>query len=159
MSLRIWRSFIAGAAIFSHEITQDTSYRVSYQGVDTNRAFWDGPAGAGSFEPEFSQVSRFDGRTDQVQARLDSRIGSLNLINAGYEFEREDYFNFESNETPAPAQARIGLKQHSHAIFGQDQVRLLDGSLQIARSGRAQFFELADPNITGVDNPYTGAQV
>ncbi len=152
-------SFLAGAAIFTHEITSSTSYRLSYQGVDTNRAFWNGPAGTTGFEPLTSQVSRFDGRTDTAQARLDSRIGSRHLVTLGYEFERENYLNREGGIGAAPPDADISIDQHNHSFFGQEQLRLADGRLQIALSGRIQTFDLRNLSIAGVQNPYSGVKI
>ena len=152
-------SFMAGAAIFNHELTANTSYRLSYQAVDTNRRFSNGPLGTGSFEPSSLQSSRFDGRTDTAQARLDSRFGPYNLINAGYEFEREDYLNIETGAAPSPSDANISIDNQSHSFFGQDQLQLMDGRLQIALSGRIQYFRLQGLTIAGRDNPYTGVTV
>ena len=145
-------SFVAAAVIFNHELTENSSYRLSYQGVRTNRTLGNGPAGTSGFEPLTSESSRFDGRTHTVQARLDSRIGRYNLINVGYEFERENYLNVETG-------ANINIDNQNHAFFGQDQLQLMDGRLQIAASGRIQYFRLQGLQVAGQQNPYSGVTV
>lgn len=152
-------SFLAGAAIFKHEVSPSTSYRVAYQGIDTNRAFHDGPAGTGNFEPSVSQHSQFDGRTDTLQARVDHRAGSHQQFTAGYELEHEQFLNLEFDDSPSSSLNEIGIKQTSHALFAQDQIRLLDGRLYLSFSGRAQLFELGAPEFTGTDSPYEGVQI
>ena len=67
-------SFLIGSASVQHTVAANTTYRVSYSGVDTNRAFLDGPLGGGPFEPATSNRSHYDGRTDTLQARLDSVV-------------------------------------------------------------------------------------
>lgn len=147
-------SFLAGALIFNHQLSPNASYRIAYQGVDTNRSYQDGPGGPGRFEPVFSNNSHYDGRTDMLQARTDLRIGAHNLVTAGYEFEREEYYGFNTDESPNPVESTIGIEQDSHALFAQDQIRLLDGSLQIGLSGRSQFFRLKKPFFDGTNTPY-----
>ena len=147
-------SFLARAMILQHQLTPNASYRLAYQGVDTNRSFQDGPGGPGEFEPLVSNDGQYDGRTDTFQARTDLRIGQYNLVTIGYEFEREKYFDFNTDESAAPIESTIGIEQNSQAIFAQDQIRLFDGSLHIGLSGRAQFFELKAPFFEGSDTPY-----
>lgn len=152
-------SFLAGAVIFRHEVSPNSSYRVAYQGIDTNRGFHDGPAGSGGFEPLVNTHSQFDGRTDTLQARVDHRVGAKHLFTAGYELEREQFLNLESDESPGSSVNEIGIKQTSHALFAQDQIRLMDGQLSLSFSGRAQLFELGAPEFTGSDSPYEGVQL
>jgi iron complex outermembrane receptor protein len=147
-------SFFAGALIFQHQLNPNASYRIAYQGVDTNRSFQDGPGGPGPFEPFFSNDSRFDGRIDLLQARTDLRLGQHNLVTVGYEFEREEYIGFNTDESPNPIESTIDIEQSSQAVFVQDQIRLLDGSLHIGLAGRAQFFDLENPFFDGAPTPY-----
>lgn len=149
--------FITGLATFQHEISANRSYRISYSGVSTKRTHLDGPAGPGSFEPAFPNRSKFDGRTDTVQARSDQRLGSWNLVTAGYEFEREAYFSFGTDKSPNPPTNSTDLQQHTHAVFAQDQVQLLEGRLQLNLGARAQFFDLRTPTFSGsTQSPYLG---
>ena len=152
-------SFFAGALVWQHELSASSSYRISYHGVDTDRAFRDGPAGRSFFDPAFSSDGRFDGRIDTVTARSDHHVGS-HLLSLGYEYEREEYFNFNTDENPDPAlrPESSGLtEQSSHAVFAQDQIRLVDGRLQIGLSGRLQGFTLEPPVFSGDANPYLDA--
>jgi vitamin B12 transporter len=152
-------SFVAASVLANYQLAPDAAYRFSYQGVNTNRAFRNGPLGAGDFEPPVPTLSRFDGRTDTIQHRLDARAGAYNLLNMGYEFEREQYSDLQTDARPTTQPATIDIQQHSHAVFGQDQIQLLDNRLQIAFSGRIQMFELRQPNFTGNLNPYRGVRV
>jgi len=152
-------SFLATAFILQHQLTPDSSYRLSYQLVDTDRSFQDGPAGPGAFDPVFSNDSRFDGRTQTFQARTDHRLGAYNLVSFGYEYENERYLNFNTDESPAPAESEIDIDQASHALFAQDQVRLLEGALIVSLSGRAQFFDLGSPRFSGTQTPYDDVPV
>jgi vitamin B12 transporter len=153
-------SFFAGALTLTHELSPTTSYRLSYQGVATRRSFRDGPAGLSAFDPLFSNDSRYGGRIDTLAARADQQAGSQ-LLTLGYEFEREKYDNTNRDENPDPAQAvndTARISQTSHAVFAQDQLRLLDGRLQLSLSGRAQSFRLATPQFEGGPTPYDGQQ-
>ena len=155
-------SFFAGALVFQHELSPTSSYRVSYHGVGTNRSFRDGPAGRSFFDPEFSNDGRFDGRTDTLQARTDHRLGENHLVTLGYEYEREGYLNVNTDENPDVAlrdDSSVRIKQNSHSAFAQDQLRLLDGRLQIGLSGRVQTFQLNEPAFSGDSNPYRGSQL
>ena len=143
-------SFFNGSASVQHVVSGSTSYRVSYQGVDTKRDFVDGPLGGGIFEQP-AQTSLFDGRIDTVQARLDSSVGDRNLISAGYEFEREDYRDGNSGNSGS-----VQIESRSQSIFAQDQLQFLDGQLQVIVGGRLQTFDPQQPTFVGGDNPYEG---
>ncbi len=144
-------SFLNGSATLQHTVAAGTTYRVSYQGVDTNRAFLDGPLGGGPFEPATSNRSNYDGRIDTLQARLDTAFGTSNTFNAGYEFEREEYFSASSTND---ASVRIGSA--SHSLYAQDQLHFLDGRLQATLGTRLQTFDLQDPLFVGGSHPYAG---
>lgn len=148
-------SFLAAATVFEHQLNPNSSYRVSYQLIDTNRSFQDGPGGVGSFEPAFSNDSRSDGRIHLLQARTDNRIGAYHLVTVGYEFEAESYNGIDIDTAPgaAPPPA-VRIDQRSQAVFAQDQIRLLDGRLQLGLSGRAQTFHLDTPDFGPAGSPY-----
>ena len=152
-------SFLAGAVVLNHELNPHSSYRLSYHGVDTNRSLQDGPSGPSPFEPTIGNDSRFDGRTDTIQARVDNRVGPYNLVSFGYEFEREEYFNFNTDQSGAPLESQVDIEQRSQAVFAQDQIRLLGGSLQLAVSGRVQFFDLQTPLFSRSQTPYDGIEL
>ena len=147
-------SFLATAVALQHQLTPDSSYRLAYQLVDTNRSFQDGPAGPSPYDPAFGNESRFDGQIHTFQARADHRAGVRNLVSVGYEFEDERYLNFNTDQSPAPAESRIDIDQASHAVFAQDQIRLLEGSLHLSLSGRAQYFDPGSPIFSGTTSPY-----
>jgi iron complex outermembrane receptor protein len=150
-------SFINGTVNLQHVVSTNTTYRIAYQGVDTRRGYLDGPAGPGSFEPTSTQTAHFNGRTDTIQARFDQRAGFHNFISGGYEFEREKYISF--NDTPANSTptAQLLLEQRSHAVYGQNQIKLAGDRLVLALSGRAQVFRLDQPVFSGSGtNPYAG---
>ena len=152
--------FITGLTTFQHQISSNTSYRIGYSAVSTQRNHMDGPAGPGSSEPTFPNQSKFDGRTDTVQARLDQRVGSHNLATFGYEFEREAYMSFGTDRSPNPPTNSTDLQQHSHGLFAQDQIRFLDGKLLLNLGARAQFFSLQTPSFSGsLQSPYLGVTV
>jgi vitamin B12 transporter len=145
-------SFISGALSLQHQISPGSSYRVNYQRVDTKRTSLDGPAGPGPFDFGNSR-SNFNGYVDTVQGQYSLRAGPYNLILAGYEFEREQYYTFDGMDSSSSA---VDLRQRSHAFYVQDQVRLLDGQLQLTVSGRAQKFKLRQPAFSGsTTSPYS----
>ena len=147
-------SFFNGSASLQHVVSGNTSYRVSYQGVDTSRELIDGPLGGGIFDPIDRQISRFDGHIDTVHARLDTSAGSLNLITAGYEFERENYLDVNSGNVGS-----IDIDSNSQSFFAQDQLQLLGGQLQVTLGGRLQTFDPQPPTFAGGNNPYEGVPV
>ena len=147
-------SFLATAIALQHQLTPESSYRLAYQFVDTNRSFQDGPAGHSLYDPAFGNESRFDGQTHTFQARADHRAGTRNLVSVGYEFEDERFLNFNTDQSPAPAESRIDIDQASHAVFAQNQIRLLEGSLHVSLSGRAQHFDPGSPIFSGTKSPY-----
>ncbi len=152
--------FLTGVVTIEHQISPGTSYRVAYSGVSTMRKHLNGPAGPGAFEPAFPNVSKFNGRTDSIQARLDQRAGSHNLLTAGYEFERETYFSFSTDNSPTPPVNSTDLEQKNHAVFAQDQIRLVDGRLLLNVGGRAQHFTLTTPEFSGSTlSPYAGVAI
>ncbi len=138
-------TFVNGAVSFQHQVAPSSSYRVNYQRLDTKRTFIDGPAGPGPFDFGSSR-DKFNGYIDTLQAHLDQRAGSYNLISAGYEFEHERYYA-----------SPVDLRQRSNAFYVQDQIRLLDGQLHLTVAGRAQTFTLKPPKFSGSVGPYAGA--
>ncbi len=147
-------SFLATAIALQHQLTPDSSYRLAYQFVETNSSFQDGPAGPNLYDPAFGNDGRFDGQTHTFQARTDHRAGTRNLVTVGYEFEDEMFLNFNTDQSPAPVESRVDIDQASHAIFAQNQIRLLEGSLHVSLSGRAQYFDPGTPIFSGTKSPY-----
>jgi len=153
--------FFSGALALTQRLNEAASYRISYQGVATSRAFRDGPGGV-RFESPFSNLSRFDGRIDTLNARADLQLGRFNLFSAGYEFEREYYANVTRDENPDPTQradALTRIRQRSHTIFAQNQLRLLDNRFQLSAAARVQTFALSQPEFVGGAPQYRGVRV
>jgi len=149
-------NFFDGAVIFTQRPTESFGYTVSYQGLVTNRSTINGPLGVG-FQP-FGGTTRsdFDGRIHTLNARADIQAGSFNYITAGYEFENESFTNPSFQVNPVD-NSDVDVSQRSHALFVQDQLRLLDDRLQISGAFRAQFFQLHQPRFTpAASAPYTG---
>ena len=100
-----------------------------------------------------------DGRIDTLQARTDTRVGEYNLVTFGYEYEREEFVSRTREETADPTlqlSSTTQIRQGSHSLFFQDQIRLADRRLHIAVSGRMQSFHLDTPQFIGDTNPYDG---
>ncbi len=152
-------SFAATAVTLRHQVSAGSSYRVAYQHVASRRSYQDGPAGPGLYDPAFSNDSRFEGQTHLLQARTDQSIGSRNLLSLGYEFEAEMFNNFNTDESPQPTVSEARMDQISHAVFGQDQIRMLDGRLHVSLSGRLQSFDPGSPRFTGATSPYETTSV
>ncbi len=156
---RLSSSFVAAAMKLRHEIGASRSYQIAYQHVRTNRRYQDGPSGPGLYDPVLSNDSRFEGQTHLLQARTDHWVGSHNLVSLGYELEAETFANLNTDESPQPVANQVQMDQLSHAIFGQDQIRMLDGRLLVSVSGRVQSFNLDAPHFTGETSPYETTSV
>jgi iron complex outermembrane receptor protein len=149
--------FLSGALVFTHRPTEAFGYTVTYHGLLTRNSFRDGPAVPGDpadffFEPQGSTRNNFDGAVNTLNARTDFRVGSHNLFNAGYEFERESYLNEFFDVSPS-GNSSADVSERSHVFFIQDQLRFLDGRLQLSAAFRAQTFSLSTPRFA----PTTGA--
>src|SRR6266446_1959563 len=149
-------SFFSGAKVFTQRPTDALGYTLSYQGLATNRSSINGPLGV-DFQP-FGGTSRsdFDGRIHTFGARFDLRAGRANFITGGYEFESENFKNPSFQPNPAD-NSNVDVTQKSHTLFVQDQLRFMDGRLQISGAFRAQFFRLEQPIFTpAASSPYAG---
>jgi iron complex outermembrane receptor protein len=150
-------SHLNGMVTLQHQFTAGSSYRAAYQSLNTRRTYLDGPLGAGPFEAFATPKSTFEGDVDTLQARLEQPAGRYHQITLGYEFERERYLGFDGDVRDASGANRIHLRQRSNALYLQDQIRLLDGRLQLTAAGRVQVFSLNDPEFQGFGNPYSNA--
>lgn len=133
---------LIGSVRLAQKISESLSYSVAYQRLETRRRFYDGPA----IDPAFAAFSPFgdfesffinNGLTDTLDARLNLRIGRWSLLTAGIEGEREELFQ-QSTFTPEATTDT----QRTFALYGQEQILLLDDTLQIAVAGRVQFYRI-----------------
>jgi len=153
-------NYLTVAVIFNQRINDAFGYRASYQRVNTNRQFGDGPGGV-RFEPLFNSFSTSDGRIDTFNLQADARLGSHNLLAVGYEFERERFIGGNRDENPdAAMRANSGtdVRQWGNTFFIQDQFRALENRFQISAAFRAQSFYLTQPEFFGGASVYSGLQ-
>ena len=149
-------NFFNGAVIFSHSPTEHFGYTISYQGLNSKRSSINGPLGV-DFQP-FGGTTRsdFNGLIHTLNARVDIQAGRVNYITGGYEFESENFENPSFQVNPAD-NSDVDVTQRSHALFVQDQLRLVDDRLQITGAFRTQFFRLQEPVFTPASSaPYQG---
>ena len=154
---RLSSAFLVTAVTLRYDPSPGSSYQLSYQLLRTGRTNHDGPAGPSPFDPPVSAESQFDGRNDMVLARTDHRVGNSHLLSLGYEFEGEGYSNFNTDESASPVVSSSEIEQAGHAVFVQDQIRLLEGRLHLTLSGRAQRYALEAPRYSGESGPYGSA--
>ena len=149
--------FYTGAFIFRQALSPRAGWQASYQRVHTSRVFQNGPAGTGS-QPAVSNYSRYAGDIDTLNVQANGQLVSWMSVTGGYEFEREGYFDTQTNNLPAPRffTERNRIRENSHAGYFAGQLSLLRRRLQISISGRAQNFRLANPSFvyTGLASPY-----
>jgi vitamin B12 transporter len=133
------------------------SYTIAYQHVSARRRNYDGPA----VDPRFAAFFPFGdfefsstnaGTTDTFDARANFRLGHANLVTVGMEYEREKFF-----QQSIPSFSLLNNttdRQRTVAVFGQDQIFLLDERLQISLGVRGQFYR-----ISAADRPGTLATI
>ncbi|HEX8163343.1 MAG TPA: TonB-dependent receptor [Pyrinomonadaceae bacterium] len=148
--------FFSGALSLNHRPRESFGYTISYQATTTDGTFRDGPGGT-VFEPFGNTRSDFDGRAQTLNARADFLVGAHNFVTAGYEFEREAFVNRQFPESAADNFV-LDVAERSHAVFVQDQLRLLGDRLQLSAALRAQSFTLLAPRFTpAASSPFAGA--
>lgn len=150
---------------FTQQINDILSYSIAYQHVGSRRRNYNGSA----IDPKFAQfypfgdfafVSVNNGLTDTFDARGNLRLGRHNLVTAGFEYENESLF--QSNQPSFSAFNNTTDRQRTLAVFGQDQIFLLDDRLQISFAARGQWFRVRAADrpgfLTAVDpkNSITG---
>ncbi len=147
--------FFTGALRFTLRPSDKVGVTAQYQELSTTRNYGDGPAGPGS-QPAGNNLSKFLGRIQTANARVDAAVGRFQHLDAGYEFEDED---FQNRLRPPPPSTNFftDVSQRSNAIFAQDQIRLADGRLWFSAGYRAQFFTLHQPFFEPVSGaPFAG---
>lgn len=142
---------LVGSVKLSQRVNEVLSYSVAYQRVGNQRRNYNGPA----IDPAFAQFYPFgdfafagynNGKTDTLDARANLRLGAHNLATAGFEYEGESIF--QSSVPSFSAVNNTTDRQRTFAIFGQDQIFLLDDRLQISAGVRGQFF-----SVSAADRP------
>jgi iron complex outermembrane receptor protein len=153
--------FLSGSLTFAQRPSENFGYSVTYHGLVTRNSFRDGPAVPGDpadffFEPQGPTRNNFDGSIHTLNARTDFRLGAHNLLNAGYEFERENFLNRFFDVTPS-GNSSTDVSERSHSFFIQDQLRFLGDRLQLSAAFRAQTFRQSTPRFTPTAGaPYAG---
>ena len=136
----------------SQSVNELFSYTVAYQRVSSHRRNYNGAAvdpRFASFFPfgDFEFNSTNNGSTDTLDVRANFRLGRANLLTAGMEYERESLFQ---QSIPSFSQLNSTTdRQRTFAIFGQDQIFLLDERLQISLGVRGQFYRVSAADRPG----------
>jgi iron complex outermembrane receptor protein len=136
---------LVGSVKLAQQVNDKVSYSVAYQRVGTRRRNYNGPAidpKFAAFYPfgDFEFVATNNGATDTIDARANLRLGQHNLATAGFEFENESIF--QSSIPSFSAFNNTTDRQRTFAVFGQDQIFLLNDRLQISLGARAQAFRI-----------------
>jgi iron complex outermembrane receptor protein len=136
---------LVGSVRYTQRASEAFSYTVAYQRVSTRRRNYNGAQvdpRFSAFYPfgEFEFIGLNSGSIDTLDGRANFRLGRSHLITAGFEFERESLFQnfisaFSSNEGTTD-------RQRTFAVFGQDQIYLLDDRLQISIGVRGQSYRI-----------------
>lgn len=136
---------LVGSLRFTQSVNEVFSYTVAYQKVSTRRRNYNGQ----EIDPRFASFFPFgdfafngtnDGGTDTLDGRVNLRLGRRNLLTAGFEFERETLF--QETLTDFGTFGGATDRQRTFAVFGQDQLFLLDDRLQISLGVRGQFYRI-----------------
>ncbi|MBV8867222.1 MAG: TonB-dependent receptor [Acidobacteriaceae bacterium] len=147
---------------FEQEVNARLSYRLAYALMDSVRDNWDGPGGPGLYQPVYNTSARFTGRIGTFQGRINYLLGSHQVLTGGYEFEQEHYIELDTDQNPDPAQRayfRTDARQRSNAVFAQDEIRLLNGRLQVLLSARFTQASLEQPVFVNAPSAYLGVQL
>jgi vitamin B12 transporter len=136
---------LVGSVRFAQQVNETLSYTLAYQHVGTRRRNYNGPRfdpALAAFYPfgDFEFVSVNNGATDTFDARANLKFGRHNLATAGFEFEHESIFQ-SSLPSFSPVNNTTD-RQRTFAVFGQDQIFLFDGRLQVSLAARGQIFRV-----------------
>jgi vitamin B12 transporter len=144
---------IVGSGRFTHVASDRIDYSIAYQRVSSNRRNYNGPnvdPQFAAFVPfgdfEFSNVNR--GNIDTVDSRVNIRFARTNLATAGFEFERETFF--QSSQPSFNAFNNTTDRQRTFAVFGQDQLSFLDDRLRLSLGARGQWYRVSSADRPGI---------
>lgn len=144
---------LVGSVRFTQQANEKVSYSVAYQRVASNRRNYNGsqidPQFA-AFYPfgDFEFVNTNKGTADTFDARVNLQPVRSNLATIGFEYEAESLF-----QQAIPSFSAFNNttdRQRTFAIFGQDQISLLDDRLQLSFGARGQFFHIRAADRPGV---------
>ena len=156
---------LVGSVKLAHQVNDVVSYSIAYQHVGSRRRNYNGS----QIDPQFAAFYPFgdfgfmsinNGGTDTFDARTNLRLGRHNLATVGFEFEHESIF--QSSIPSFSAVNNTTDTQRTIAIFGQDQIFLLNDRLQLSFGARGQFFTVRAADrpdfLTAIDpkNSITG---
>src|SRR5262249_55090604 len=96
---------------------------------------------------DFAFMSINNGATDTLDARTNLRLGRHNLATIGFEYEHESIF--QSSTPSFSAVNNTTDRQRTLALFGQDQIFLLNDRLQISIGVRGQSFRIRAAEKSG----------
>ena len=144
---------LLGSIKWSHQLDERFAYSVAYQRVVSNRRNYNGSR----IDPQFAAFYPFGdfefinvnkGTIDTLDARLHANLTRSNRATFGFEFERESLF--QQSIPSFSAFNNTTDRQRTFAVFGQDQISLLDDRLQLSLGVRAQFFRIRAADRPGV---------
>jgi len=144
---------LVGSVRLSQQVNDVLSYSIAYQHVGNQRRNYNGPA----IDPKFAQFYPFgdfafasfnNGKTDTLDARANLNLRRHNLATIGLEYEGETIF--QSSVPSFSAVNNTTDRQRTFALFGQDQIFLLEDRLQISVGLRGQFFSVRAADRPGV---------
>jgi vitamin B12 transporter len=144
---------IVASGRFTHLASDRISYSIAYQRVSSNRRNYNGP----NVDPEFASFLPFGdfeflnvnrGNIDTVDSRMNIRFSRSNLVTAGFEFERESFF--QSSQPSFTTFNNTTDRQRSFAVFGQDQLSFLDDRLRLSLGVRGQWYRIRSADRPGI---------
>lgn len=135
---RATRTLMALAGL-DHQFTAQSNLRLQYNRLHSNRYDANGPGGSG-FQAAIRDFNRFQGDLDTIAVRY-----TFKTLLAGYEFEREHFYNFGDSGTAA-SRRQVGITQLSNAVYAAQRLTLFQ-RLLVNVSGRIQDFHLRRPNF------------
>src|SRR6266404_2849599 len=138
-------NFWVGSVRFTQAVNNTVSYSAAYQHVTTHRRNYNGSAIDPTFATlypfgDFEFVSVNNGSTDTLDARSTVQAGRFNLLTGGVEFEQESFY--QESIPSFSSFNKTTDRQRTYAVFGQDQISLLEGRLQVLVAVRAQSFRV-----------------
>lgn len=147
--------FLSTLAVFEQRLSSTSGYSISFHRLRTDRTFVDGPSGASPFEPAGSTTSRFAGRLDTLDARVDRAWSAAHVTTVAYELERERYRS-ESVPVNRSLAWDADITQHSHAVSIRHDMRF--DELHVSASVRGQRFVLQSVTLAPADRaPFAAA--